>query len=365
MSDEDVEMFADENINTSEGTGVMEVDDSRFSNRYDRENLPWVEKYRPAQLSDLVSQDDIISTVERLVQSNRLPHLLLYGPPGTGKTSTALAISRLLNGSKRSGSMTLELNASDARGIAVVRDKIKSFASTQQIFQTGLKFIILDEADSMTSAAQFSLRRIMEKYTKTTRFCIICNYVNKVIPALQSRCTKFRFSPLAKEDITTKLREVASKEGVNLTDAGLKGILHLSGGDMRRCLNIMQACHMAYSEVDERNVYLCTGNATPEEVRGGLGALLNFEFTEAFKHIQRLQVEKGFALSDMVRELHIYVLHMSDLPDEVLRFLLEKLAELEYDLSHETSQHLQTGALVSIFQIARLKVIELVTQASE
>eukprot|EP00475_Leptophrys_vorax_P018043 TRINITY_DN2465_c0_g1_i4.p1 TRINITY_DN2465_c0_g1~~TRINITY_DN2465_c0_g1_i4.p1 ORF type:complete len:173 (+),score=57.85 TRINITY_DN2465_c0_g1_i4:35-553(+) len=159
MSDEDVEMFADENINTSEGTGVMEVDDSRFSNRYDRENLPWVEKYRPAQLSDLVSQDDIISTVERLVQSNRLPHLLLYGPPGTGKTSTALAISRLLNGSKRSGSMTLELNASDARGIAVVRDKIKSFASTQQIFQTGLKFIILDEADSMTSAAQFSLRR--------------------------------------------------------------------------------------------------------------------------------------------------------------------------------------------------------------
>jgi replication factor C subunit 3/5 len=215
----------------------------------------------------------------------------------------------------------------------------------------------------------------MEKYTKTTRFCIICNYVNKIIPALQSRCTRFRFSPLAKENISQKLKDIAESEGANMTEDGLKAILHLSEGDMRRCLNILQACHMAYPEVNEKNVYLCTGNATPDEVRGGLAALLNSSFTEAFDckvhfssissllnvsaDIQMLQVEKGFALSDMVRELHMFVLHMPDLPSEVLRYLLEKLAELEYDLSHETSQRLQLGALVSIFQVARVKTFEL------
>ena len=158
---------------------------------YDAANKMWVEKYRPATLSELVSHASIISTIGQLVSARKLPHLLLYGPPGTGKTTTILAAARQLNG-ERWRSMTLELNASDDRGIGVVRDRIKVFASTKQMFAAGFKLIILDEADAMTSSAQFSLRRVIEKYTKNTRFCLICNYVNKIIPALQVKFFTFR-----------------------------------------------------------------------------------------------------------------------------------------------------------------------------
>ncbi|KAJ1829872.1 Subunit of heteropentameric Replication factor C (RF-C), partial [Coemansia sp. RSA 2703] len=139
------------------------------------ENLPWVEKYRPTSLDELVSQSDIVDTLQRFIDDGKLPHLLFYGPPGTGKTTTILAIARKLYG-KNMGSMVLELNASDDRGIDVIRDQIKTFASTRTVFSSGLKLVILDEADAMTTPAQAALRRVIEKYTKNVRFCIICNY---------------------------------------------------------------------------------------------------------------------------------------------------------------------------------------------
>lgn len=140
-----------------------------------------------------------------------MPHLLLYGPPGTGKTSTILAIAKKLNG-KNYRSKTLELNASDDRVISVVREKIKDFCSTRNIFDTGLKLVILDEADAMKSDAQAALRRIIEKYAKTTRFCLLCNHINKIIPAIQSRCTKFRFGPLKEKSVREKLERIAELE---------------------------------------------------------------------------------------------------------------------------------------------------------
>ncbi len=141
-----------------------------------------------------------------------MPHLLFHGPPGTGKTSCMIAIAKELHGAQNYKHMTLELNASDDRGINVVRDQIKSFCSTQQLMAKGVKLVILDECDSMTSAAQFALRRIVEKYSKTTRFCLICNYVAKIIPALQSRCTRFRFGPLTDVSVSRKLAEVCDSE---------------------------------------------------------------------------------------------------------------------------------------------------------
>ena len=156
------------------------------------DNLPWVEKYRPNTLSDVSGHQDILATIQRFVEHNRLPHLLLYGPPGTGKTSTILALARQIYGTKNMRQMVLELNASDDRGIDVVREQIKTFASTKQIFSSstqggpqklsGFKLIVLDEADAMTSTAQMALRRIMEKYTANTRFCIIANYTHKLSP---------------------------------------------------------------------------------------------------------------------------------------------------------------------------------------
>lgn len=194
----------------------------------------------------------------------RLPHLLLYGPPGTGKTSTVLALARRIYGPKNMRQMVLELNASDDRGIDVVREQIKTFASTKQIFSmaptssttsgvkdvhntpTSLatyKLIVLDEADAMTSTAQMALRRIMEKYTANTRFCVIANYTHKLSPALLSRCTRFRFSPLKEKDIRMLVEKVVTDEGVNITEEAVDALVKLSKGDMRRALNVLQACH--------------------------------------------------------------------------------------------------------------------------
>ena len=174
-----------------------------------REHLPFVEKFRPDSLADIVSHREIIDTVTKFVDEKKLPHLLFHGPPGTGKTSPIIAIARKMFGARYKNSV-LELNASDERGIDVVRNQIKSFCATQQIMSKGIKLVILDECDAVTSSAQFALRRIIEKYTKTTRFCLICNYVSKIIPALQSRCTRFRFSPLAPEHVSQRLDEIAS-----------------------------------------------------------------------------------------------------------------------------------------------------------
>lgn len=183
--------------------------------------LPWVEKYRPATLDDLVSHKDITSTIQNFIEKNRLPHLLFYGPPGTGKTSTILAMARKIYGPQFRNSV-LELNASDERGIDVVREQIKSFASTKSVFSSsvqpagnhgGFKLIVLDEADAMTQAAQGALRRVIEQYTKNVRFCIICNYVNKIIPAIQSRCTRFRFNPLELDQVEDRLNHVIENEG--------------------------------------------------------------------------------------------------------------------------------------------------------
>lgn len=188
-----------------------------------------------------------------LIGIQRLPHLLLYGPPGTGKTSTILALARKIYGSKNVRQMVLELNASDDRGIDVVREQIKTFASTRQIFANtasssvssiaAYKLIILDEADAMTSTAQMALRRIMEKYTANTRFCIIANYTHKLSPALLSRCTRFRFSPLKEADIRVLVDKVIDEENVKIDQAATEALIKLSKGDMRRALNVLQACH--------------------------------------------------------------------------------------------------------------------------
>jgi len=215
-----------------------------------------VEKYRPVTLADVSGHQDILATINKFVDTNRLPHLLLYGPPGTGKTSTILALARRIYGNENLRQMVLELNASDDRGIDVVREQIKTFASTKQIFTLGAtvagrsagglgnyKLIILDEADAMTNTAQMALRRIMEKYTANTRFCIIANYSHKLSPALLSRCTRFRFSPLKEQDIRVLVDKVIDEENVKITTEATESLVKLSKGDMRRALNVLQACH--------------------------------------------------------------------------------------------------------------------------
>eukprot|EP00898_Chlorokybus_atmophyticus_P004639 jgi/Chlat1/5176/Chrsp33S05040 len=319
------------------------------------ENAPWVEKYRPRSLGDVAAHSQIIDTIGKLTREGRLPHLLLYGPPGTGKTSTVLAVARQLYGDKYQN-MTLELNASDDRGIDVVRNQIQDFASTRTIFSSGLKLIILDEADAMTKDAQFSLRRIIEKYTRNTRFCLICNYVSKIIPALQSRCTRFRFAPLDRVHIVERLRHVISEESVNIIDEGLEAIVRLSGGDMRRALNILQSTHMSAPQVDEKAVYLCTGNPLPQDIEQIVHWLLNEPFSVSHSRIQELKMLKGLALTDVVQQLQPWVFRLS-LPADVRINLIDALSNIEYRLSAGTSEKLQLGSLIGAFTHARIAVV--------
>ncbi|KAI9349881.1 putative RFC3-DNA replication factor C, 40 kDa subunit [Zopfochytrium polystomum] len=319
--------------------------------------LPWVEKYRPTHLEELISHTDIISTITRFMDQNTLPHLLFYGPPGTGKTSTILACARRLYGPKYK-SMILELNASDDRGIDVVREQIKNFASTKKIFSTGFKLIILDEADAMTQAAQNALRRIVEKYTKNVRFCIICNYVSKIIPALQSRCTRFRFAPLKEDQIRSRLEFVAEREAVALEESGCRALLKLSNGDMRRMLNILQAVHAAYDTVTEENVFTCVGSPLPADMTRIAEWLFNEDFEIAYTRIITLKKEKGLALSDIVTELH-GILSAMELPHNVRAILMSNLAETEYRLSVGCVEKYQVSSLVAAFRLA----VELATRS--
>mmetsp|Transcript_12551 Transcript_12551/g.18051 ORF Transcript_12551/g.18051 Transcript_12551/m.18051 type:complete len:350 (+) Transcript_12551:72-1121(+) len=318
-----------------------------------RQQLPWVEKYRPKRLEDLVAHEDIVSILTNLIDSDQLPHLLLYGPPGTGKTSTIVAAARRMYGSSQAySSMALELNASDARGIDVVRNEIKEFAGTRQLFNKGIKLIILDEADAMTSDAQFALRRIIEKSTKNARFCLICNYVSKIIPALQSRCTRFRFAPLSKHQIHDRLVEVAKAENVEITNDGIDAILDLSGGDMRRVLNLLQSTVMSVKVVNETSVYLTSGAPLPSDVAIIFDLLLNHDFQETFTSILTMCSTKGYALTDVLQDLTSMVT-ARDFPPGVLADVLDGMSNVEYRLSFGTDEKLQIGSLVGVFTKAR------------
>lgn len=324
--------------------------------------IPWVEKYRPQSLADVAAHRDIVDTIDRLTSENRLPHLLLYGPPGTGKTSTILAVARKLYGVQYHN-MILELNASDARGIDVVRQQIQDFASTQSFsfgVKASVKLVLLDEADAMTKDAQFALRRVIEKYTRNTRFTLICNHVNKIIPALQSRCTRFRFAPLDSFHVTERLRHVIEAEKLEVSETGLVALVRLSNGDMRKALNILQSTHMASQQITEEAVYLCTGNPLPKDIEQISYWLLNDSFAESFKRISEMKTRKGLALVDIVREVTMFVFKIK-MPSDVRVQLINDLADIEYGLSLGCNDKLQLGSLIASFTRARSALVAAAT----
>lgn len=342
------------------------------------DTLPWVEKFRPVSLSDVSGHQDILATINKFVDSNRLPHLLLYGPPGTGKTSTVLALARRIYGAENMRQMVLELNASDDRGIDVVREQIKTFASTKQIFTmggvaagrtggvAGYKLIILDEADAMTNTAQMALRRIMEKYTANTRFCVIANYTHKLSPALLSRCTRFRFSPLKEADIRVIVEKVIVEENVKITPDAIESLVRLSKGDMRRALNVLQACHASSAPlqvrgapkvvekdvvrdtITEETIYNCIAAPPPEAIMKIVDTLLTTsDVTSCLSTINTLKVQNGLALADIITALSEQLVTMDVKPEAMIRWL-DGLAEIEYRISGGASEAIQTGAVVGV-----------------
>jgi replication factor C subunit 3/5 len=212
----------------------------------------------------------------------------------------------------------------------------------------GIKLVILDECDSMTSAAQFALRRIVEKYTKTTRFCLICNYVSKIIPALQSRCTRFRFGPLDDTSVLSKLNEVANSEKLKLETGADKAIVSLSGGDMRKVLNILESCSLAYKQIPVTKIYEVTGRPSPQDISTIYTALTTQTFNGAMDLIWALSKEKSLAFEDIIREIHQSVM-ATKLPDQMKMFLVARMSEIEYRLAQGSNEKVQASAFVGAF----------------
>jgi replication factor C subunit 3/5 len=330
--------------------------------------LPWNEKYRASTLDEIISHDEIITTLKTFIQSKCLPHLLFYGPPGTGKTSTITSVAKELYG-KYYTFMVMELNASDDRGIEVVRNKIKQFVVSQNVFfgetlderKEIFKLVILDETDAMTSDAQAILRKIIEKYTNNTRFCLICNYIKNISQALQSRCTRFRFSPIEPEQIKNKISSIAEIEGVKVTNNGLETVVKKSAGDMRKAINILQSVSMSYPIVNERNINMCLGYPAKQHMELIMHNLLTQTFENSYNHIINIKNEAGIALDDIISEIHDILINYiitGNTPFAIIKLLsiehmiliLDSLRTIEFNQSVNTIENIQISGLISVFK---------------
>ncbi|TFF94608.1 MAG: replication factor C small subunit [Promethearchaeota archaeon] len=311
------------------------------------ESRPWVEKYRPRTLEDVVNQSGIIKRLKQFLKDKSMPHLIFAGPAGTGKTTSALAMVRELYGPKMAVNDTyLELNASDARGIDVIRTYIKDFAKARPPEDIPFKILILDEADNMTSAAQQALRRTMEKYTKNCRMILICNYSNKIIPPIQSRCVVFRFSSLSNDDIKGRVKMVAEREDIEITPDGLNALIDVSRGDLRRAINYLQSCGTISQKIDEDIIFRVAGEVPPEKIKEILNTALEGQLTLSIKLLEDLKKEYGLSGRNIIRDIHrdMYSLNISE---EVKIELSKILAEFEFRLSQGGTEEIQLQALLA------------------
>jgi len=312
----------------------------------------WTEKHRPEKFDEVVGQDHIIKNVESFVKTKHIPHLLLAGPAGSGKTTIALLIAKKLYGDGWKQNF-LETNASDERGINVVRSKIKDFARTKSMENVPFKICFLDEADSLTSEAQNALRRTMENYSEVCRFFLSCNYSSKIIEPIQSRCAVFRFKTIPEENMEKRLKSIAKKEKIKIDKDALKVICELSEGDMRKAINILQAASTNTKNVKKKTVYEVAAQAEPKEIKKMIELALNKRFLDAREILKELLLKRGVAGQDIIKQIskQIYDLKVSE---KVKMNLIEKIGDFEHRLNQGGNEQIQLESLLA--QLATIKV---------
>ena len=312
----------------------------------------WAEKYRPQTLDDMTNQTEIVSRLKMFVQEKNLPHLLFVGPAGVGKTTSILALARDLYGPGYR-SFTLELNASDERGIDVIREKVKNFARTAAIASpVSFKILIMDEADSLTSAAQHALRRTMEIYTRTCRFCLIGNYSENIIDPIQSRCSIFRFSPLDEKDMKTYIMNIVENEQVEIIEEGLDAMYQASRGDLRKATNLLQAAAATKAVIDDVSIYEVLGKVSPERVRAMIKQSLEGNFLEAREILRELLIDQGLAPDDVIRMVYRELMRNTVLSEQWKVKLSDKVGEVDYRLTQGARPEIQLSTLLAHLALA-------------
>jgi len=307
--------------------------------------LPWIEKYRPTELAEVAGQPDVVRILSSFVSQKRMSHLIFAGPAGVGKTTCALILAREMLGDDWRNNF-LELNASDERGIDIVRTKIKTFCRSMVLGGSPFRIVFLDEVDNITSDSQHALRREMEQYTATSRFILSCNYSSKLISPIQSRCVVLRFTPLKREDLVSALRRIAKAEELQIDDAALDAIFYVSQGDMRQATNLLQAAHSFGEKITSDIIYKISGEANPGDIRQLLGLSLEGEFAKARDQLRAIMVEQGLSGVDLVSQMHREALRM-EIEREKLADLLKLLAEYEFRLVEGSNDLLQCESLVA------------------
>lgn len=308
----------------------------------------WTEKYRPKDFDGVKGQDEIVKRVEAFVKKKNMPHLLFAGPAGVGKTTLALVVAKKLFGDTWHENL-LELNASDERGIDVIRVKVKDFARTRAIGDVPFKIIYLDECDALTRDAQQALRRTMENYTQTCRFILSCNYSSKIIDPIQSRCSVFRFKPLAKEDIYKITDHIARVEKLGVDAKAKQALYEISQGDCRRLENIMQSSAAIKDKITEDLIYSVASAARPKEIIEVLESCVKQDFQEAKKKLLDTMLNHGLSGLDVIKQIQQGIWKLEKVDNKIKLEMVKDCGEAEFRMVEGSDEFIQLEALLSKF----------------